>query len=358
VSEPRRPERAGWPERVLVTGGAGFIGTNVVRRLVAEGVTVTLLDNLSRPGVAANLRALRADLGPDLRTVTADVRDPAAVTAAVEGMGAVVHLAGQTAVTTSIERPADDLFDNVVGTFNVLDAARRSRQQPIVIYASTNKVYGDLTDLGVAEEPDRYRLTSLPDGVPETQPVDPVSPYGCSKACGEQYARDFARTYGVPTVIMRQSCIYGEHQLGVEDQGWLAWFAEAGLTGRRLTIFGDGRQVRDLLHVDDLVDAYTAAVGRIDQVSGEVFNVGGGSANSVSIWWQLRPALEAALGRELPDPAFGPWRVGDQKVFVADTSKARAVLDWQPRIDVEAGLTRLVRWLDARLVDRAGDAAS
>lgn len=348
MPERNRPVRDGWPERVLVTGGAGFIGANVVRRLVAAGVAVTLFDNLSRPGVTANLTALQDEFGADLHTTIGDIRDPEAVTAAMNGVGAVVHLAGQTAVTTSIARPRDDLFDNVVGTFNVLDAARRSARQPIVVYASTNKVYGDLTELGVVEESDHYRLAGLPEGVSEERPVSPVSPYGCSKAAGEHYVKDFARTYGVPTVVMRQSCVYGEHQLGVEDQGWLAWFAVAGRAGRPLTIFGDGKQVRDLLHVDDLVDVYSAAVASIDRVDGEVFNVGGGPGNAVSIWWQLRPMLEGALQRELPDASFAPWRLGDQKVYVSNTTKAVDVLGWRPRIDVRAGLQRLVAWLDAQ----------
>ena len=340
--------RDGWPERVLVTGGAGFIGANVVRRLISSGVAVSLFDNLSRPGVTANLTTLQDEFGLDLQTTIGDIRDVDAVTAAVDGVGAIVHLAGQTAVTTSVARPRDDLMDNVVGTFNVLDAARRSRHNPIVVYASTNKVYGDLADLGVVEEADHYRLAELTHGVSEARPVDPVSPYGCSKAAGEHYVKDFAHTYGVPTVVMRQSCVYGEHQLGVEDQGWLAWFAASGRAGRPLTIFGDGKQVRDLLHVDDLVDAYSVAVARIDRVAGQVFNVGGGPANAVSIWWQLRPLLEGALQRNLPDPAFGPWRLGDQKVFVSDTTKATEMLGWRPHIGVGEGLARLVAWLDTQ----------
>lgn len=351
-------ERNGWPARVLVTGGAGFIGTNLVRRLLHSGVDVSVFDDLSRPGVSANLATLRREFGDALPVQIGDVRDAVAVDRAVAPVDAVVHLAGQTAVTTSLAQPSDDLFANVVGTFNVLDAARRSRREPLVVYASTNKVYGDLAHLGVVEEPDRYRFADLPHGVAETQPVDPVSPYGCSKAAGEQYTRDFARSYGLRTVVMRQSCIYGEHQFGVEDQGWLAWFAECGRRRRPLTLFGDGKQVRDLLHVDDLLDAFTAAVTRIDAVSGEAFNVGGGADNAVSIWWQLRGPLEAALRVPLAEPAFGPWRTGDQKVFVADTAKARALLGWEPQIGVAEGLARLVAWLDARDAERGAQCGS
>lgn len=351
-------ERCGWPARVLVTGGAGFIGTNLVQRLVRSGVDVSVFDDLSRPGVAANLAVLRREFADGLAVQIGDVRDAAAVDRAVAPVDAIVHLAGQTAVTTSLARPADDLYANVVGTFNVLDAARRSRREPIVVYASTNKVYGDLAHLGVVEEVDHYRFADLPQGIAETHPVEPVSPYGCSKAAGEQYTRDFARSYGLRTVVMRQSCIYGEHQFGVEDQGWLAWFAECGRSGRPLTLFGDGKQVRDLLHVDDLLDAFAAAIARIDAVSGEAFNIGGGAANAVSIWWQLRGALESALRAPLAEPSFGPWRTGDQKVFVADTAKARELLGWEPQIGITDGLTRLVTWLDARDAERGAECAS
>lgn len=338
----RWPRR--WPGRVLVTGGAGFIGTNAIRHLVHDGVAVTAFDSFRRPGSERNLDLLQRELDSQVRVVVGDVRDADAVDRAVADVDAVLHLAGQTAVTTSLDDPRGDMFDNAVGTFNVVDAARRSPKQPIVVYASTNKVYGSLDDLAVAEEADHYRLVDLPHGIPESRPLDFASPYACSKGAGELYVRDFARTYGVPTVVIRQSCIYGERQLGVEDQGWLAWFVRSGLSGQPLTIFGDGKQVRDLLHVDDLIDVYHRAMDRIDDVSGDVFNVGGGADRSMSIWWQLRPTLEAALGTAMPEPTFGPWRTGDQKIFIADIAKAREKLGWTPAISTTDGLNRLVDW--------------
>jgi len=329
---------------VLVTGGAGFIGTNAIRHLVQDGADVTAFDSFRRPGSQQNLERLQADLDGQVRVVVGDVRDADAVARAVGSADAVLHLAGQTAVTTSLLDPRGDLFDNAIGTFNVVEAARHCPQPPIVVYASTNKVYGALETLELCEETDHYRLVDLPQGVPESHPLDFASPYACSKGTGEVYVRDYARTYGVPTVVIRQSCIYGERQLGVEDQGWLAWFVRSGLAQLPLTIFGDGKQVRDLLHVDDLVDAYHRAMASIDHVTGDAFNVGGGADRSLSIWWQLRPTLEAALGQTLPEPTFGPWRSGDQKVFVADIGKAGRVLGWVPTISTADGLARLVDW--------------
>jgi len=337
-----------WPASVLVTGGAGFIGTNVVRRLASAGVRVTVLDNFSRQYSRDNATALQSEFGTGIEVVAADIRNREVVASATTGVGAVVHLAGQTAVTRSILDPYGDFQDNAVGTMNVLEAARQSRDQPVVLYASTNKVYGDLESLHIVEEPDCYRFADLPEGVDETQPIDFASPYACSKGAGEQYVRDHARTYGMRTVVFRQSCIYGPHQLGAEDQGWLAWFLVAARSGRPLTIYGDGKQVRDLLYVDDLIDCYGAALAHIDVTSGQIYNVGGGVTNSVSVWWQLRPMLEAALGESLPEPEFGPWRLGDQRIFCADTGKARRDFGWSPATAPIDGLRRMVQWYDNR----------
>ena len=334
--------RGGWPGSVLVTGAAGFIGANLVRTLVDLGVEVTALDNLSRPGSGANAEALRREVGTGLRFLEADVGDEAAVHGAVAGVDAIVHLAGQTAVTSAVADPRRDFLDNCVGTFHVLDAARRSVREPIVLYASTNKVYGPLDDLEVVEEPDRYRFADLDHGIDERRPVDLVSPYACSKGAGEQYVVDFARTYGVRTVAFRQSCVYGSHQLGHEDQGWLAWFVAATAADRPITIFGDGKQVRDLLHVSDLIACYGAAVANIDRAAGRVYNVGGGPANALAVWWQVREVLESAFERELPAPTFAAPRLGDQKVFVADCRKARDELGWWPTVAADDGIRRLV----------------
>jgi CDP-paratose 2-epimerase len=337
-----------WPSEVLVTGGAGFIGCNVVRRLVAGGTHVTVLDNLSRQYSRSNARALSSQLGDGVRMIDGDLRDASTVASAMASAGAVVHLAGQTAVTRSIVDPFGDFLDNCVGTLNVLEAARHRNEPPVVLYASTNKVYGDLESLEIVEEADRYRFAKLPEGIDEAQPIDFASPYACSKGAGEQYVRDYARTYGVQTVVFRQSCIYGPHQLGAEDQGWLAWFLLASRTGTPLTIYGDGKQVRDLLYVDDLIDCYAAALTAIDVTSGQIYNVGGGVSNSVSVWWQLKPMLEAALGTRLKEPAFGPWRLGDQRIFCADTRKATRDFGWKPSTTPADGLRKMVRWFDAR----------
>lgn len=336
-----------WPETVLVTGAAGFIGCNLVRQLVAAGSSVIALDNLSRPSSGWNADLLRREFRDDVQFVDADVRDFDAIVAATASADAIVHLAGQTAVTHSIIDPRGDFLDNALGTFNVLEAARLSGRDPIVLYASTNKVYGALDDLEIIEEHDHYRFANLPNGVDESRPIDFMSPYACSKGAGERYVVDYARTYGLRTVVFRQSCVYGEHQFGAQDQGWLAWFILALRAGRPITIFGDGKQVRDLLHVDDLISCFSVAVERIEATAGQVYNVGGGQANSLSVWWQLSPLLQNALGRTFPDPSFASWRLGDQRVYISDSGKARRELGWEPTISPDVGIRRLVSWLDS-----------
>lgn len=329
----------------LLTGGAGFIGANYAARLLQRGERVTIYDNLSRRGAERNIAWLRERFGEDaFRLVVGDVRDAALLTATAQEADVIVHLAAQVAVTTSVRHPREDFEINALGTFNVLEAARLSPKRPLVLYASTNKVYGGMETVGVVEEPTRYRYADLPHGVPESQPLDFHSPYGCSKGAGDQYVRDYARIYGVPTVVFRQSCIYGPRQWGIEDQGWVAWFIIAAVTGRPITIYGDGKQVRDLLFVDDLLDAYDAAVARRDQVAGEVYNIGGGPANTVSIWREFGPLLERLLGREVP-VAYGAWRPGDQKVYISDIRKAERELGWSPKVGVEEGVARLLAWV-------------
>jgi CDP-paratose 2-epimerase len=339
--------RDSWPQRVMVTGGAGFIGANAARRLLESGREVVVVDNFGRHHSRTNVDELSADFGDGLRVVEADVCDAAALRAAVDGVGAIVHLAGQTAVTRSISDPVRDLWDNCIGTVNVLEAARQSSLSPTVIFASTNKVYGDLADVPTIEEADHYRFADQPAGIAEDQPLRFVSPYACSKGAAEQYVLDYARTYDLSTVVFRQSCIYGPRQLGSEDQGWLAWFLLAARSRRPLTIYGDGKQVRDLLYVDDLVDAFEAALGAIDVARGRAYNIGGGASNCLSVWWQLRPVLEAALGEALPEPEFGPWRLGDQRVYCSDTRRATSELDWAPTTSPADGVTRMVEWFDS-----------
>jgi CDP-paratose 2-epimerase len=329
----------------LITGGAGFIGCSTVRRLLDRGEQVTVYDNLSRRGTEANVSWLRQEHGPDaFQLVVGDLRDYDALARATQGTDVVVHLAGQTAVTTSVQDPRGDFMDNALGTFNALEAARHAGTDPIFIYASTNKVYGGMEDVIVVEQPTCYAYQDLPDGIPETQPLDFHSPYGCSKGAGDQYVRDYARIYGLPTVVFRQSCIYGPRQMGVEDQGWVAWFIIAAVTGQPITVFGDGKQVRDVLFVEDLLDAYDAAVDRIDVAAGQVYNVGGGPGFTMSVWAEFGPLLQRLLGRPI-EVSHSDWRPGDQRIYVSDIRKAERDLGWHPRVNVEEGIRRLYDWV-------------
>jgi len=331
--------------KFLVTGGAGFIGCNYVRRLIARGDSVSVYDNLSRHGAEANIASLREAHGHGaFRLIVGDVRDGASLARAAQGADVIVHLAGQTAVTTSVSDPRSDFETNALGTFNALEAARLNEPHPTLIYSSTNKVYGCMEDAGVVERLTRYEYCGLPHGVSEDQPLDFHSPYGCSKGAGDQYVRDYARIYGLPTIVLRQSCIYGPWQMGVEDQGWVAWFVIAALVGRPITVFGDGKQVRDVLFVDDLLDAYDAAIARIDVAAGQVYNIGGGGSLTMSVWAEFKPRLEQLLGREV-GCAMGDWRPGDQRVYVSDIRKAGRELEWRPKTSLDDGLGRLFEWV-------------
>ncbi len=331
---------------ILITGGAGFIGSNLAQRLLAQPNTqVRIFDDLSRRGVTHNLAWLQSlPQSPRLEWIPGDIRDAAEVARAAEDATEIYHLAAQVAVTTSLDEPRHDLEINVLGTFNVLEAARRSGNNPFLLFTSTNKVYGSLHGVPVAVEGTQYRGTAPHfQGVTESEPLDFHSPYGCSKGAADQYVRDYARIYGMKTVVFRQSCVYGTRQFGIEDQGWVAWFCVAVTTGQPFTIFGDGKQIRDTLWVDDLIDAYTTALDRIDAVSGQVFNLGGGPANTLSLL-ELVGALERHFGRPMA-PAFADWRPGDQPVFVADIRKAGRMLDWSPRVGTAEGVARLLAWI-------------
>ena len=336
--------------KILVTGGAGFIGANYVHRLVRRGENVAVYDNLSRAGSVHNLAWLRDDLGGDaFELVEADVRDADALRRAAHDADAIVHLAAQVAVTTSVEDPRHDFEVNALGTFNVVEAARLSNRDPVVIYASTNKVYGELEGSRVVEETTRYTLAEPAGGVAETHPIDLHSPYGCSKGAGDQYCRDYHRIYGLPTVVCRQSCIFGPRQFGIEDQGWVAWFVISAVLGRPITIYGDGKQVRDLLWVDDLLDAYDLAMEHIDTTAGGIYNLGGGPDNTLSIWSEFQPLLEAATGNAIT-ATFDDWRPGDQKTFVSDISRFAADTGWRPKVSPAAGIRRLTDWVAANRV--------
>lgn len=330
--------------RVLVTGGAGFIGSNLVHRLASDGHTVTILDNMSRPGSEANAAWLHEAHAHELKLIRDDVCNSEAVHEAMKDAEAVFHLAGQVAVTSSVNDPRHDFQCNALGTFNVLEAARRADPKPFFLYASTNKVYGGMDECEVESLPDRYALRHLPLGVPETQPLDFHSPYGCSKGAADQYVRDYFRIYGLPTVVARQSCIYGPRQFGVEDQGWLAWFIIAAVQGKPITIYGDGKQVRDVLYVDDLIDFYLTALQKRGQVGGRVYNVGGGPANAIAVWRDFQDILEGILGRRVA-VSWSDWRPGDQRVYVSDIRKAQRELGWTPKTGARDGIRRLAEWV-------------
>ncbi len=333
---------------VLVTGGAGFIGANLADRLARDGQDVLVFDALLRPGVARNLDWLRRRHPRRVAAAVADVRDEGAVRDAAMRCSGVFHLAAQVAVTTSLAAPMEDFDVNVRGTLHLLEALRRRADRVPLVFASTNKVYGDLHDIAL-EEGDTAYLPLDPalraHGVGEGRALAFYTPYGCSKGAADQYVLDYARSFGVPACVLRMSCIYGPRQMGTEDQGWLAHFVISALEGRPVSIYGDGRQVRDVLFVDDAVDAYLRAAARIGDVSGQAFNLGGGPANAVTLLAVLR-AIEAATGRT-PDVSFDAWRPGDQRYFVADTRRATAALGLPPALGWREGLARLARWLVA-----------
>jgi CDP-paratose 2-epimerase len=327
--------------RALVTGGIGFIGTNLSDRLLRDGHEVILFDNLSRSGVQYNLGWLRAKYGKRLQFVQSDVRDFDAILTTIKNIDVVFHLAGQVAVTTSVSNPREDFSINALGTLNVLEAARRQVPMPVVLYTSTNKVYGGLEHLRVVERASRYEFENLPQGVAETCPLDFHSPYGCSKGAADQYVRDYHRIYGLPSIVFRMSCIYGPHQFGNEDQGWVAHFCIAGIQGGNITIYGDGKQVRDLLYVEELVELMLRACKNIDRMAGQVFNVGGGPANTISVWTEFQDLLRPLISK-LPSMNFDAFRPGDQKIYVSDIRKAQTQLGWIPHVKIDEGLKLLI----------------
>ncbi len=331
---------------ILVTGGAGFIGSNLAESFLAEGREVTVLDNLSRPGVAQNLDWLRGRFGNRLRVLAADLRDDGMVGEAVREAGAVFHLAAQTAVTTSLDRPVEDFEVNARGTLNLLEAVRRTERRVPVVFASTNKVYGALADIALEEAGGRHLPVDpvLRDGgVGEGRRLDFCTPYGCSKGVADQYVLDYAKSFGLPTAVLRMSCVYGPRQFGTEDQGWVAHFLIRALSGEAVTIYGDGRQVRDVLHVADAVAAYRLLLDRVEGLAGRAFNLGGGAANAVSLRDVLRE-IEAITGEPVA-VGHASWRTGDQPWFVADTAALAAATGWQARIGWRAGLRDLADWL-------------
>jgi len=331
--------------KIIVTGGAGFIGCNAVKRHLDSGHEVVLVDDLSRRGADKNLAWLQG-LGKKFSFHRCDIRDVKKLDDVFRehrDARVILHLAGQVAVTTSVVEPRDDFEINALGTFNVLEAYRKHAPEAVLIYSSTNKVYGGLEHLSVVERDGRYQFRDLETGVDEGTLLDFHSPYGCSKGAADQYVRDYSRIYGLRTVCMRQSCIYGFRQFGVEDQGWVAWFTIAAVLGKPLTLYGDGKQVRDVLFVEDLCAMYERAVEKIDKASGQVYNVGGGPGNQLSLL-ELLAHLEGLTGRKIP-VAYDKWRPGDQPVFVCDISKAERDLGWRPLVSASEGVERLHQWV-------------
>ncbi|MEA3002857.1 MAG: CDP-paratose 2-epimerase [Sphingomonadales bacterium] len=329
----------------LITGGAGFIGSNLADRLAGENQDVIVYDALARDGVERNLEWLRARHGSRITPILADVRDEDALRRAVREAGVVFHLAAQVAVTTSLADPREDFEINLMGTMNLLEAVRAGGRAVPVVFASTNKVYGDLADLPFERRADGYSpIGAVADrGIDERRPLDFHTPYGCSKGAADQYVLDHARSFGIPTAVFRMSCIYGRRQMGTEDQGWVAHFLIRALAGAPITIYGDGWQVRDVLDVADAVDAYVRAWRRIDRIAGRAFNLGGGPANAVSLR-SLIAHVETLVGRPV-DIAIDDWRAGDQRWFVADAGAARAALGLAAPRPWREGVAALAAWL-------------
>jgi len=337
----------------LITGGCGFVGSNLADTLLTSGEEVVLLDNLSRVGSRDNLTWLRSRHGGEWRFVESDIRDEDDVLHLVSETRphALAHLAGQVAMTTSLQSPRMDFNINALGTVNVLESVRLNSPETIVLYSSTNKVYGDLEWVNYEEQETRYTAPDYPGGFDETIPLSFCSPYGCSKGAADQYMLDYARMFGLRTVVFRHSSMYGGRQFATYDQGWIGWFCKKAVDLKRsqqrnlsapaFTISGNGKQVRDVLHAEDIIQLYFAAIDNIDICCGQAFNIGGGMDNSLSLL-ELFSLLEGLLGIQLTYENL-PWRHSDQKVFVADISKAKEIR-WRPKIELKDGISRMIEW--------------
>lgn len=335
---------------ILITGGAGFIGCNTASYYLQQGKYVTIVDNFSREGSKKNLQWLQDQKYKKLTVIGSDVRHLSPKTIkAIQNAGLIIHLAGQVAVTTSVQNPKEDFEINALGTLNVLEAARLSKKKPTFIYSSTNKVYGELSSESVKVTKDRYVFVKSTQGISEKFPLDFHSPYGCSKGAADQYVRDYARIYGMNTIVFRQSCIYGPHQFGMEDQGWIAWFLIALLQNKPITIYGNGKQVRDVLYIDDLVRAYDMASIDIEKTRGKIYNVGGGARNAISIWQDCKTIFESLMKKNIT-VKYAKERPGDQRIYVSDIRKAFKDFGWKPQIKVKAGIRMLYDWIYANCI--------
>ncbi len=333
--------------RTLITGGAGFVGTNLASRLLGAGEEVVILDDLSRPGVRDNLEWLQSTYPSErIHVVIGDVRHGPTVRRALGGVSAAYHFAAQVAVTTSVTDPTHDFGVNLGGTLTLLEELRRLDSPPPLLFTSTNKVYGRLEDVEVVRWGERYAPSPGPirdHGIGEDRPLSFCSPYGCSKGGADQYVLDYAKSFGLSTVAFRMSCIYGNHQCGNEDQGWVAHFLMQAMAGQPITVYGDGCQVRDILFVDDLLDAMTTAMDHLPRLSGEAFNIGGGPSNTVSLLELI--GMIGELEGQPPEVDTGNWRIGDQRWYVSDIRRFREATGWEPKVPVAEGVARLHEWL-------------
>lgn len=329
--------------RHLIIGGAGFIGCNLAEHLIKKGEEVVIFDNLSRKGTHLNLEYLKS-LDSRLKVIKGDIRyDQEKLVKEIARVNVVYHLAAQVAVTTSVLNPREDFEINALGTFNVLETIRKTKNKPIMLYSSTNKVYGGIENAEIIIKNNRYQYQNMPHGIPETQNLDFHSPYGCSKGAADQYVRDYARIYNLPTIVFRQSCIYGPHQFGAEDQGWIAWFTIATTFSKPITIYGDGRQVRDILYVSDLIKAYEMAITNIKKTKGQIYNIGGGTTFTLSLL-ELVEYLKKLFGRPIKY-SLSKWRPGDQLVYISDIRKAEKDFGWKPKVGAQQGIRALFDWV-------------
>lgn len=329
-------------KKLLITGGAGFIGSNLTAHFLRKNYRVTVFDNLSREGSADNLKYLKS-LG-SFDFIKGDVTRENEIAKACQDQDIIFHLAAQVAVTTSVSDPRNDFEINALGTFNVLEGARSSGKKPVIIFSSTNKVYGGMEKARIIEKNGGYTYKDKPYGISEAENLDFHSPYGCSKGAADQYVRDYSRIYNLPTVVFRQSCIYGPRQFGIEDQGWVAWFIIATALNKPISVYGDGKQVRDVLYVDDLVNLFEIAVNKISIARGKIYNVGGGRENILSVWSKFGPMLEKLFKRKIR-VKFSNWRPGDQKVYISDIRLIEKELNWRPFVSVDSGVERLYNWI-------------
>lgn len=330
--------------KILITGGAGFIGTNVALFHLKRKDKVIIIDNLSRRGTEINLNLLKKY--PNLVFYKVDIRDKSKlekIFKSLEKLDIIYHLAAQVAVTLSVENPSEDFEINATSTLTLLELTRKYHPQTFFIFSSTNKVYGGMENIRIKQKDNKYYAVDYPNGIDENFNLDFHSPYGCSKGAADQYVRDYARIYDLNTVVFRQSCIYGPYQFGIEDQGWVAYFCIQALLNKPIVIYGDGKQVRDILYIDDLIEAYWLAYKNNKKVKGEIFNIGGGKNNVVGIL-EFINYLEKKLDKKITYK-FAPWRPGDQKYFVSDNTKLRKILNWYPKTDLNSGLEKLLSWL-------------